>query len=144
MSHNRTDTQISDSQRLHSPDGVWSGTVALSSLGLLVLIILAMIGTSSVFHWLYPGPALKNAGAEWNSQNDIPGVSPNQAYQRGKIEAEEQTYLTEYAWQDKKRGMARIPIQRGIELMAERDLSVRWPEREAGAATKIKPAEAGR
>ena len=39
-----------------------------------------------------------------------------------RLRAEEDAILTSYAWVDKKAGVARIPIDRAIEIVAERGL----------------------
>lgn len=127
MSHDVTTPPTTPHELGHTPDAIWSGTIAALGIGLLVLIILAMIGAWSVFHWMYPGPSPTRGTAQWHAQNLIPGVEPNQAYGRARLLAEERAQLQQYGWQDKERGMARIPIDRGIELMAQRDLHVEWP-----------------
>jgi hypothetical protein len=57
-----------------------------------------------------------------------PGVRPNQAFDRMQFEAERRKLLASYGWQDRRRDVARIPIDRAIEIVAENDFQVPWPE----------------
>jgi hypothetical protein len=50
-------------------------------------------------------------------------VTPGVDYQ--KYRAEQEALLSSYAWIDSKNGIARIPIDRAIELLAERGLPAR-------------------
>jgi hypothetical protein len=50
-----------------------------------------------------------------------------------KLRAEEDAILTTYGWVDKKAGVARIPIDRAIEILAERGLPPSKPMPPAAA-----------
>jgi hypothetical protein len=50
-----------------------------------------------------------------------------------KLRAEEDAILTTYAWVDKKAGVARIPIDRAIDFVAERGLPPSKPMPPAAA-----------
>ena len=50
-----------------------------------------------------------------------------------KLRAEEEALLTTYGWVDRKAGMARIPIDRAIEILAERGLPPSKPMPPAAA-----------
>lgn len=117
--------------RHHEPDSIWTGSIATVGVGLLLLVTLALIGIATAFRVLLPDLPAIGAGDAWTRQHQAPGVEPNQAYDRQRILAEEQAYLKQYAWQNKEAGIARIPIERGMEIMAERGLNVEWPSRDS-------------
>lgn len=127
MTHEPTKSPDSNEARGHASDVIWTGVVALLGIGLLTLIMLAMLGTWTAFHWFVPRPPQADAGVKWTAQNRVPGVEANQAYGRGKLLAEEREFLRQYAWQDDERTVARIPIERGIELMVQREMQIAWP-----------------
>lgn len=72
-----------------------------------------------------------------------------------KYAKEEEAALTSYAWVDKANGVAQIPVERAIEIVAERGLPVPPPLPDAaagapagvpaaGGAPSAKPAAAGK
>lgn len=117
-----------DIERGYSPDAVWTRTVAGLGVGLLLLAVLIMFGISIAFRTLLPEAQLQDAGKEWRMQHHAPGVEPNQAYSRQRILADENASLRQYAWSDEEHKFAQIPIERAIEIMADRKLQVQWPE----------------
>ena len=138
MSHKVPVTAASETlERKHEPDAIWVRMVASLGIGLLVVVILALIGIAGAFYVLMPHALSTHAGTIWRNQNQDPGVEPNQAYDREKMQAEEETYLQQFSWEDKNRGIARIPIKLGIDLMVERKMKVKWPSTTAETA----PAE---
>lgn len=144
MTHEPTKSRDSNVERGHASEAIWPGVVALCGVGLMTLIILAMIGTWTAFHWLVPGPPLTDAGVAWRAQNRLPGVEPNQAYGREELLAEEQAFLRQYAWLDKERAVAHIPIERGIELMAQREMKIAWPINARSADENSESTEAAK
>lgn len=116
-----------NADRRHEPDWVWTGSIVSIGVGVVLLVIFAMIGVATVFRDLIPQRSLVDSGVEWNRQHNLPGVQPNQAYDRQRLLMEEEAYLNQYGWQDKDRGIARIPIERSIEIMAQQNLQVEWP-----------------
>ena len=52
------------------------------------------------------------------------------------LRSNEAQVLDSYAWEDKPRGVVRIPIARAMELIAERGLPERPPARAAGGGTR--------
>lgn len=127
MANEPMKSRDSNQERGHASDVIWTGVVALLGIGLLILIMLAMLSTWTAFRWFVPEPPQADAGVKWTTQNRVPGVEANQAYGRGKLFAEEREFLRQYAWQDDERTVARIPIERGIELMVQREMKIAWP-----------------
>ena len=72
-----------------------------------------------------------------------PRLEPYPLAPRQKLRAEEDALLTTYGWVDKDRGLARIPIDRAIDLLVQRGLPPAKPMSAAPAAPAANPA-AGR
>ncbi len=51
-----------------------------------------------------------------------PRLEPYPLAPRAKLRAEEEEILTTYGWVDKDRGIARVPIDRAMELLVQRGL----------------------
>ena len=51
-----------------------------------------------------------------------PRLEPYPLAPRARLRAEEEEILTTYGWVDKNRGIARIPIDRAMELLVQRGL----------------------
>ena len=113
----------------HEPDAVsvrWMEFIGLGMLGLVIFILVTVALAFRVFV-----PTVRSTPDELaRLENMAPGVKPNQAYDRQRIQAAEREMLNHYGWQDHKQGIVRIPIERAIELMAERKLRVDWPKDE--------------
>jgi hypothetical protein len=56
----------------------------------------------------------------------VAGVAPNQARQMAELSRRHRRLLTRYEWADSERKIARIPIDRAMELLAENRLNVEW------------------
>ena len=54
-----------------------------------------------------------------------PQLQPNPHVDLEKLRLDENAYLTSYGWVDQREGLVHIPIERAIELMAERGLPAR-------------------
>ena len=50
----------------------------------------------------------------------VPRVDTDQAGTLRELRAREKSLLSEYAWVDREAGVARIPIRRAIEILAQR------------------------
>jgi hypothetical protein len=48
----------------------------------------------------------------------VPPVDANQVGSLRELRAREEAFLTEYAWVDRDAGVARVPIQRAMEILA--------------------------
>jgi hypothetical protein len=54
-----------------------------------------------------------------------PALQPNPQIDLEQMRREESAYLTSYGWVDQREGLVHIPIDRAIELIAERGLPAR-------------------
>ena len=89
-----------------APFSTWLGIVLLFTL--FGLIVLAIVGPSP------RGSDYEETRAKKRMEN------------LKKLREETEKDLTTYAWVDKNKGVARIPISRAMKLLAERGLSG-WP-----------------
>ncbi|GAA4468024.1 hypothetical protein [Novipirellula rosea] len=103
----------------HEPDAVWTRTIIGIGLGLFGLVVFAMVITGLTLKWLIPSSPPTGTDQVWKLQNRVPGVQSNQAYERERIVAEERAFLKQYAWQDDAHTIARIPIERAIEIQSD-------------------------
>ncbi len=95
-----------NAQRGHEPDTVSVRRMAWIGLGLFALVVATLAGVALALKSLVPQTPLVSAGKEARQQLMTPGVQPNQAYDRERIEAAERAMLSHYGWQDKEHGVA--------------------------------------
>jgi len=102
--------------------------------------------TAAVFEWLVPGGfASTNTQPEAHRRlppSPLPRLQGNVSVKKAiaDMRAEENAALSTTAWVDKSNGIVQIPIERAIELTAQRGLP-EWPAvKPAGAKT---PARGG-
>lgn len=106
------------------------GFMARVVFGLAVLTLLGM-GVS----WWYQSAESKSFQESDQPPSPLAGTLPAQppeprlqvmpAVDLMKVRGQEDVVLNSYAWIDARSGLVRIPIDRAIELMAERGLPVR-------------------
>lgn len=115
-------------------DGTNVPAIALFGVGLLMLLGLAFVLTHWFFAYLAAGPPRKVAGADELLQArrlpPPPRLEPEPTEELRELRAAEDSLLGSYGWVDRKAGIARIPIDRSIELTAERGLPARKERRE--------------
>jgi hypothetical protein len=96
----------------------------LSACGLVLagLAILALVGISLALMYVLitylAGPAQSN-----EQPAAMERFTPNQAVQLEQNRKRWQAILESYEWVDQEKGFARIPIDRAIDLLAERGMS---------------------
>lgn len=121
-------TTQSDKQHGHQRDQVSVRWVISVGIGLLGLIGMTLVVLGLLLKVNLPDKALVEAGAEWERTERAPGVEPNQEYDRIAYERMMRQRLSRYQWRNREHTVARIPIDRSIEILAKRKLEVRWPE----------------
>jgi hypothetical protein len=89
--------------------------------GVLVASLLLMAGLLFLLSKVFGGAATVTAPAEPISKPaGVPELDSNQRGNLRVLREREREVLTEYAWVDPNAGIARIPIKRAIEILAER------------------------
>jgi len=115
-----------------------------------IIIHFAMVWLYEGFEHRYPSadaPSRIAFGAKMIAPEPRLQINPPADLER--FQAEEEAKLNSYGWIDRKAGVARIPIHRAMDLIAQRGLPVRGPgtqnssgktaidmQREKAAATK--------
>lgn len=100
--------------------GIVATAVALFVLAVVSLGIVALIMRSQTD----ADASGVTASQQWRRQAVNPGVTPNQTDERQREDAHLQRQLHGYAWQDADHRVARIPIERAMQLLAARQLQV--------------------
>lgn len=114
-------------------------TILAVGLSLFLLTIVALLLVAGVLrsHNFSQARGLR-ATEQWSLQNRDPGVQPNQAYTRQQLDEFTRQQLTSYAWQREDHSVARIPIERAMQILAERKLQAGFEtdsETQAGTET---------
>lgn len=91
--------------------------------GILTAALAVTLGSSALLYraW-HPRPSL-SAGEQLRQIFQVfpePRLQVDEARDRAALEELESQLLTEYAWVNRKQGIVRIPIERAMELFAER------------------------
>jgi hypothetical protein len=113
----------------HESSDVSIRAIALFGLGLIlvgVFIHFLLIALMNAFSDQLTGPAgLARPLSDILNRPSDPLLQDNPADELAKMRAAEAEALNKYGWIDKSRGVVRIPIDRAIDLVAERGLPVR-------------------
>jgi hypothetical protein len=103
--------------------------VAIVGLGLATVIALALLVTYGLFHYFYSGETRTRPLPSPLSYSREPTPEPRLSVEPGEelktLRSEEDAMLKSYGWIDRDKGVVRIPIDRAIEILAERGLPVR-------------------
>ncbi|MCS6953361.1 MAG: hypothetical protein RMK57_02685 [Bryobacterales bacterium] len=100
--------------------------LTLSLVGLFVLLVISLLAMGWMFWYL----AAKEEGAVTAApaQRELPPAPRLQVTPESDLEAvrrAEAALLNSYGWVDRDAGIVRIPIDRAMELLAERGLPAR-------------------
>ena len=99
--------------------------------GLVALLLVSVLLMRLVFGFLVERAATHSPPANPLAQSFGRRVPPEPRLQTDPLQdlqtlhAEEDTVLRSYGWVDRKAGVVRIPVQRAIELLAQRGLPAR-------------------
>lgn len=104
--------------------------IVLASVGLAVLILVAVVAMRSLFGFylareMRESPAANPlAVAEGERLPPEPRLQPQPIEQLRALRAREDVVLQTYGWIDRDQGIVRIPIERAMELIIERGVAV--------------------
>jgi hypothetical protein len=109
----------------HEPLEVSPRGLVIAGLAILLLVAVALVLMYGLFVGLERRhrPLAEQPPTDLQPQPGPPHVAPNQAEQLRQNRERWQAVLNSYQWVDQEQGIARIPIQRAIELVAEQGLS---------------------
>jgi hypothetical protein len=111
----------------HEPSGVRVSPLAWISVAIVAILLLTLGGLYGLFSFLQSQPpAAQPPSALGGAQPTPPGprlqTDPVADWQ--DLRGTEEANLSSYGWADQKAGKVRIPIDRAIELLAQRGLPV--------------------
>lgn len=103
-------------------------------VSLLALILLVMAGLYLAVNVLVSDHRLVMPQTEWQIGESRPGVQPNQAFDYQEQLRKQNERLNSYDWQNNEQTVARVPIERAMEmLVSERGIGFQ-PVREQGSS----------
>lgn len=122
-------SQSSDNHRGHETTDAKARPVALFMVGLAACVFLSML----LMAWLLdlfqlPADQDEIVPAGLTDQEQIPPEPRLQAYPAadlGRLRVRENDQLNSYEWVDENTGVMRIPIERAMDIIAERGLPTR-------------------
>lgn len=98
---------------------VWPTALLLFAGGLVVFLIVAL----GVLYLLFRPQALwPRQGAEWADNRASPALSTSPHEDLAAVRGHEDAELAELAWIDREKGIARIPIEDAMQLIARNGL----------------------
>jgi hypothetical protein len=121
----------------HEERDIAFGPLVRSMIGLVALIIVAGVVAFLVFGGLAEHAAKTSPPANPLAQSfgrqvpPEPRLQPDPVRDLQALHAQEHAVLNGYGWVDRKAGVVRIPVQRAMELLAQRGLPAR-PQPPAG------------
>lgn len=103
--------------------------VRLSTAILVVIVIIGLFlmhELVGLLKWSEPttGPLPASELSQRAAMRE-PDLNPDQPAQLAKLRAESEKTLTTYAWVDRENKVARIPVERAMELLLKQGLPVR-------------------
>ncbi|MGH7127808.1 MAG: hypothetical protein ACREJB_16105 [Planctomycetaceae bacterium] len=118
-----TDHRLEEARRRgHEGVSVRSFALLLAAGAILALVAFALLAVRGLLPLLGGPPT---GGAPITGIESPPRVIADQAAQRRELEERHEDLLQSYDWTDREANTARIPIDRAIDILAERgDLSV--------------------
>lgn len=136
--HNKSEHEIENPETRYerrdlSPHGVLLFLVGLAVTSVLIYFVLwgfyAYLNGFQRKQARMPSP-LQTAHDNANTERVVQGfpqprLQPNPAADLNKFRAQEEEILNSYGWADQQAGIAHIPIEQAIDIIAQRGLPVR-------------------
>jgi len=98
-------------------------------VGIIAFTVLTMV----VLFFVYPLLTPEGARARRETAEEVqrrlpptPVLQANPAVDMQRFRAEEQRKVSTYGWVDERRGIVRVPVERAMEMVAQRGLP-QWP-----------------
>lgn len=117
--------QPNASRRGHEPDVVNARLLKVSGSGLVLLVALALLVVYAATRFLasqVPSAAKQTADIQPTHTTTGPQVTAEQPLLLRELRQSEQQRLTNYQWIDEPAGIARIPIDRAMDILAKQGL----------------------
>jgi hypothetical protein len=139
---------IEQPENRHERSDVDTRAVGKFGIALVLLCIVSLAVVLGLFRYFFtvdvgrnPVPPSQNAGARVPPQ---PQLEKTPVLDLQRMVQEEDQVLNSYGWVDGRNGIVRIPIDRAIDLLAQRGLPSRpQPAPQSAAAGVTVPTESG-
>jgi hypothetical protein len=121
------------------PAGVSLWPVLFGALASVLLMLVAIWGLNAVYDWQVPRRPLPAP-----EQFPSPRVQRDEAQQLQELRSAQRRQLTGYEWTDQDKTLVRIPVERAMEIIAQRGAEAYAPLLPPGPATADPTAGAQR
>src|SRR3990172_762004 len=107
----------------HEPNAINVRAVWLSAAGLLAVVVVSFLLMAELLKFLSGTAATPRPVAAMEHEAPpmpagVPKLNPNQTVKLNELRATERQLLHQYTWLDRPAGLARIPIDRAIEIIS--------------------------
>jgi len=112
----------------HEPGDVNARAVTEFGLAMAALIVIFSVGLWGVFEYLKHRvtemalPQSASAMVNAQKQPPEPRLQPHPAQDMREMQADQNKIMQQYAWIDPDKGVVRIPVERAMDLIAQRGL----------------------
>lgn len=110
---------VSDAGDIHLRGVGWGG--AMVACGIVFALVVAWFA----FRWLQPARGFGGPDAAAGMRIAAPVLETAPQPKRSAYAAEKQQLIESYGWVDRKAGIAHIPVEQAMRLMAERAAAAR-------------------
>jgi hypothetical protein len=122
----------------HEPTTIGARGILLGLASIVAALLASMITIGGLMLYFAsreePAPVVGVPGAKVAPPPGTPMLNARQAGQLEALRAREKEMLTEYEWIDRDAGVARIPIRRAMEILAQNPASLSPPPSGAPAS----------
>ncbi len=125
MSEAHSDAHNDSIRRGHEPDSVSPRVATLSTAGLAMLVASVLLLMHGTILFLSGGGQMsgkQGSAAPTTRTAAGPQLTPDEPQQLRELRQAEYKRLNSYEWVDQSKGIARIPIGRAIDILAEKKL----------------------
>lgn len=102
------------------PDNLHMRAILYAALAIFVAIVLAFLSAYAMRAWQKPSTSFSGPNAAFNFKVATPRLESAPQLDRASYFAEKQRLLHSWQWIDRRDGVARIPIEAAMQLMAQR------------------------
>ncbi|UFN46926.1 hypothetical protein LPC08_12885 [Roseomonas sp. OT10] len=106
---------MAESARRREPERLNLRAILGAGLGTAALLLLTLAGVAAWFHWARPDTAIPRPAVV-----PPPRLEARSAETRDAMAPEQRAQVEGYAWQDRARGLVRIPVARAMAILAAR------------------------
>ncbi|MEZ6087835.1 MAG: hypothetical protein R3C05_07400 [Pirellulaceae bacterium] len=104
----------------HDPDRIRGRHVVFVAVGTVVLMATAMFAIYISLVWILDDEQTTPPNIQWKIGDSRPGVDPNQTFDHQRRLEAQRKQLDSYGWQNREQTVARVPIERAMQMIAER------------------------